>query len=246
MDVLGTLLWTPAWANGGRGQTVPPRQAADFARFARWTARHFRGRVTAWEVWNEPNDKSFWRGSARRYVHLLRTAYPAIKAGDRNALVVFGGLVHNDDRFLARAYAAGARGTFDVMATHSYQGDAPPETPDGGNDWWLLTHVPAIHELMTRHGDGGKPIWFTELGWSVHGNQLGMPFWQRGVTAEEQAAYLTRALELVELRYPYVERVYWYKDAARPGEDELQSGYGLLNVDLSPRPAYTALKTLLN
>jgi hypothetical protein len=42
-----------------------------------------------------------------------------------------------------------------------------------------------------------------------------------------------------------VEKVFWYKDAARPGEDELQSGYGLLGSDLSVRPAFWALKTLL-
>ena len=245
MEVLGTLLWTPAWANGGRGQSVPPRRRADFARFARWTARHFRGRVGAWEIWNEPNDPSFWRGSARQYVRLLRAAYPAIKAGDRNALVVFGGLMQNDDRFLARAYAAGAQGAFDVMATHPYQGNAPPEAADDGDDWWLIAHVPAIHELMARYGDGALPIWFTELGWSAHANPPGLPFWQLGVTPQEQADYLARGMALIESRYPYVEKAFWYKDAARPGEDELQSGYGLLGSDLSARPAYWALKTVL-
>ena len=247
MDVLATLLWTPDWANRGRGEATPPSRAADFRWIARRTARHFRGRVLAWEIWNEPNDKHFWRGSARRYARLLRAAYPAIKAGDPNATVVFAGLMHNDNRFLARAYAAGARGAFDVMATHPYQGvgDAVPETADDGDDWWLLTHVPAVHELMARHGDGGKPIWFTEFGWSVHPNRPGLEPWQRGVTPEEQAAYLGRAVALVQLRYPYVERAFWYKDVARSGEDELQAGYGLLKADLSPRPAYTALKALL-
>jgi len=245
MEVLGTLLWTPAWANGGRGQSVPPRRRADFARFARWTARHFRGRVGAWEIWNEPNDRSFWRSSARQYVRLLRAAYPAIKAGDRNALVVFGGLMQNDDRFLARAYAAGAQGAFDVMATHPYQGNAPPEAPDDGGEWWLLAHVPAIHQVMARWGDGRLPIWFTELGWSAHANQPGLPFWQLGVTEEEQADYLVRGMNLIDSRYPYVEKAFWYKDAARPGENKLHSGYGLLGSDLSARPAYWALKTLL-
>jgi len=246
MDVLATLLWTPGWANRGRGSATPPRRAADFAWIARRTARHFRGRVAAWEIWNEPNDNFFWRGSAKRYVRLLRAAYPAIKAGDRNATVVFAGLMHNDDRFLARAYAAGAHGAFDVMATHPYQGvgDAAPETADDGDDWWVLTHIPAVHELMARHGDGGKPIWFTEFGWSVHANRPGLELWQRGVTPEEQAAYLARAVALMRLRYPYVERAFWYKDAARAGESEVQSGYGLLKADLSPRPAYTALKGL--
>ena len=247
MKVLATLLWTPGWANRDRGAAVPPRRVADYARIARWAARHFRGRVVAWEVWNEPNDRTFWLGSAERYARLLRAAYPAIKAGDRKALVVFAGLMHNDDRFLDLAYAGGARGSFDVMATHPYQGvgDAMPETADGGDDWWLITHVPAVHEVMASHGDGAKPIWFTEFGWSAHSNWLGMENWQRGVTPEDQAAYLVRAVALVQLRYPYVERVFWYKDASRPGEDELQGGYGLLKADRSPRPAYAALEALL-
>ena len=246
MDVLATILWTPDWANGGRGATAPPTRIADFAWFSRWAARHFRGRVAAWEIWNEPNDKAFWRGSVRRYVRLLRAAYPAIKKGDPNAAVVFGGTVHNDDGYLRAAYRAGARGAFDVMATHAYQGvaDAPPETADTG-DPWLLTHVSAVHELMTRHGDGGKPIWFTEFGWSAHDNRPDLPPWRRGVSAEAQAAYLTRAFSLIGRQYPYVAKAFWYKDAARPGEDEVDSGYGLLKMDLSPRPAYWALKALL-
>ena len=50
---------------------------------------------------------------------------------------------------------------------------------------------------------------------------------------------------MIESRYPYVEKAFWYKDAARPGEDELQGGYGLLGPDLGARPAYWALKALL-
>ena len=116
---------------------------------------------------------------------------------------------------------------------------------DDGDDWWLLTHVPAVRDVMARNGDGAKPIWFTEFGWSVHDNRPDSPPWQRGVSPAEQAAYLTRALGLIGSRYPYVERAFWYKDAARPEEDEVQAGYGLLRADLTPRPAYTALKALL-
>ena len=247
MDVLLTIIWTPGWANGGRDRSVPPNRNREFAWFARWAATHFRGRVAAWEIWNEPGNKQFWKGSTRRYVSLLRAAYPAIKAGDRKSKVVFGGVSHNDDRYVAAAYRAGAKGAFDVMATHPYQGmgDSPPETADKGTDWWLMTHVEAVHRLMVRHGDGAKPIWFTEYGWSVHDNAPDEPNWSRGVTAAEQASYLVRSFALIKARYPYVERTYWYKDATRRGEDPHQAGYGLLEADLSPRPAYTALKTLL-
>ncbi len=108
-----------------------------------------------------------------------------------------------------------------------------------------MTHVKAVHELMARHGDGAKPVWFTEFGWSVHDNSPEMPLWQRGVSAEMQAQYIVRAIALVRARYPYVERMYWYKERAVRGDEVREAGFALLKTDLSPRPAYWALKTLL-
>jgi hypothetical protein len=239
MEVLATIMWTPDWANGRRGATTPPRRAADFARFMRWAARHFRGRVTAWEIWNEPEGANYWQGTAARYAKLLRAAYPAIKAGDRKVKVVFAGNSDNSPRWLAAAYRAGAKGAFDVMAAHPYRGDQAPD------DAWLLMHASQLHAVMARRGDGAKPIWFTEFGWSVHENRPDLLPWQRGVSAEQQAAYLTSAVGLIGARYPFVEKAFWYKDASRPGEDDVESGYGLLKADLGPRPAYWALKALL-
>lgn len=247
LAVLVTLLWTPSWANAGGDGAAPPRSVRDFAWFARRIARHFRGRVAAYEIWNEPDAPRFWSGDPAQYVRLLRAAYPAIKAGDRTAKVVFAGVQHNNVRWISAAYAAGAKGAFDVMATHPYQGvaDLPPEAVGNGESWWLLTDVAAVRQLMVRRGDGRKPIWFTEFGWSVHDNDAGTAPWRRGVSAETQAAYLVRAITLIRARFPYVTRAFWYKDVAVADEDAHEAGYGLLHVDLSPRPAYTALKRLL-
>ena len=243
MEVLATIMWTPSWANGGRAATVPPTRVADFARFARWAARRFRGRVAAWEIWNEPEGANFWRGTPARYARMLRAAYPAIKAGDPNAKVVFAGISNNSPRWVAAAYRAGAKGAFDVMAAHPYWGDQPPDADTG--DAWLRAHASQLHELMASHGDGSKPIWFTEFGWSVHDNTPGTPPHRRGVTHEHQAQYLVRAIAVMRVHYPYVEKAFWYKDASRPGEPVHESGYGLLRTDLAPRPAYSAMKTLL-
>jgi hypothetical protein len=243
MEVLATILWTPNWANGGRGATTPPRRVSDFARFARWAARHFRGRVAAWEIWNEPEGANFWRGTPARYVRMLRAAYPAIKAGDANAKVVFAGNSDDSPGWLAAAYRAGAKGAFDVMATHPYRGDGPPDAV--GSDAWLLVHGSRLHSVMARHGDSAKPIWVTEFGWSAHDNPPGTPSFRRGVTLEQQAQYLVRAVAVMRLRYPYVEKAFWYKDATRPADDRHHAGYGLLRADLSPRPVYSALRSLL-
>jgi hypothetical protein len=248
LKVLMMFWMTPDWANGGRGPYVPPSDPREYAKRARWMAEHFRGRVDAWEVWNEPNEDYFWDGTASQYAAMLKAAYPAFKAGDPGATVVLGGPDYNDTGWLQSLYGAGVRGSFDVMATHPYQGqhDDPPETPDtDGDNIWLLTHVEAVHELMGRWGDGAKPIWFTEFGWSAHPNQGDEAPWEVGVTRQQQADYLIRTLRLVAERYPYVTNVFWYNERNRDSDNVQVNNYGLLRRDLSPKPAYRALKRFL-
>jgi hypothetical protein len=249
MKVLVTLWLTPGWANGGKGERVPPDNPADYANFARWAAEYWRGRVAAWEVWNEPDPwQAFFQGTLDQYVSLLRGAYPAYKAGDPGAQVVLGGPSSNDDTWIRQVYTAGGKGSFDVVATHPYQGlaDSPPETPDSDNGRWWFTHMPAVRRVMAEHGDGDKPIWFTEFGWSAHDNWPGIGDWQRGVTLEQQADYLVRALEYARVNYPYVDVAFWYKERANPrGTDVHQEGFGLLNADLSERPAYRRVRDYL-
>ena len=237
--VLGTLWMTPGWANGDQGTRVPPTDDASYARMARWAAEHFRGRVSAWEVWNEPNLTDFFVGDAARYTHLLRTAYPAFKAGDPDAAVVLGGPVNNDTTWLADVYRAGAQGSFDIMATHPYQGpsDLPPEAPDNGTIW-RLSHVAAVHDLMAANGDAAKPIWFTEFGWSSHDNDASTPTWARGVTQQEQGDYLVRTLAYVSTNFPYVTNLFWYNERDNTGGDAQYDNYGLLSAGLEPKPAF--------
>jgi hypothetical protein len=57
---------------------------------------------------------------------LLKAAYPAVKIADPSALVVYGGVAHNDYRFLEQSYAAEPNlgDYYDVMATHAYPAPA--------------------------------------------------------------------------------------------------------------------------
>jgi polysaccharide biosynthesis protein PslG len=246
LHVLGTLWSTPAWANGGRGTNVPPSDVNDYARIASWAAAHFHGRVEAWEVWNEPNLTDFFTGDAAAYARLLRAAYPAFKRADSKALVVFGGPSANDTAYLARAYSAGVRGSFDVMATHPYQGiaDAPPEKPDDGTKY-TLSHVRAVRDLMVKQGDSAKPIWFTEFGWSSHANWSGVENWNRGVTPQQQGDYLVRTIRYVKANFPYVTNMFWYNERNLSTGTPQLDNYGLLDRSLSPKPAYLALQAQL-
>jgi hypothetical protein len=246
IHVLGMFWMTPGWANGGAGAIAPPTSSADYATALGWAAKHWQGRIDAWEIWNEPNTTGFWTGTTAEYVQLLKAAYPAVKANDPGALVVLGGPSENDTSWLSAAYAAGMRGSFDVMSTHPYMGmaDAAPEQPDDGSIW-TISHVGAVHNLMVANGDGSKPIWFTEFGWSSHDNWAGVENWNRGVTAQQQADYFVRAVKYVAGNYPYVTNVFWYEERNNASGNVQLDNYGLLNRDLTPKPAYTAIKTYL-
>jgi hypothetical protein len=247
IKVLATLWATPAWANGNKARNVPPTNPADYADIARWAATHYRGRVAAWEVWNEPNLADFWStADPAQYAAVVKAAYPAFKAGDPAATVVAGVTSANDDAWLARMYQAGAQGSFDVLATHPYQGPSNgiPELADTGHSW-ILDHLGAVHALMVQNGDGNKPIWATELGWSSHPNTGTEPSWKLGVTEAQQADYTVRTIQFVAAHHPYVTNLFFYTERNQNNNDAQEDNYGILNRDLTPKPVYTALQTFL-
>jgi hypothetical protein len=244
LRVLAMFWSTPAWANGGAGKRALPADPGDYAAALRWAAGRWRAEVAAWEVWNEPNSAEFLRPpDPRGYVRLLRAAYPAAKAGNPGARVVFGGTRYIDTAWIGAAYRHGARGAFDVMAVHPYQGRAslPPEAPSRGGAE-RLTHTGALVRTLRAHGDGDAPIWFTEFGWSVHGNPPGTPAWNLGVSERLQAEYLRRTLVLVRTEYPEVQNVFWYTSRDLVTGRTHQDHRGLLRRDFTPRPALRVVR----
>ena len=247
LNVLVTLLNTPGWAGGGEAGLALPRRPSAYGDVIAALADRYAGSVGAWEVWNEPNSEDFAEGAdPAAYAALLKAAYPAVKGADSDALVVFGGTQYNDDEFVAGAYEAGAQGFFDVMATHPYPApsDAAPDADDDGSPY-SLGHVAAIKRIMDRNGDGDLPVWFTEFGWSTHQNTGGEQGYERGVSAQQQGEYLIDTLRLVRSRLPYVDHVFWYAERDRQQGGSQIAHFGLLTVDLEPKPAAEALACYL-
>jgi hypothetical protein len=233
---------SPSWASGSSNTETPPRNPADYATFIHYVASRYAGRVAAWEIWNEENTARFWSTgpNAAQYVTLLKAAYPVVKSADPSALVLFGGTSLNAYNFISQAYAAGAKGNFDVMAVHPYSCRAPGAIVRDGSgniteDSFLGYRT--VHDAMLANGDE-KPIWFTEIGWSSStGGSCG--FGQA-----TQAAYLTEAYKLTD-QDPYVQVMCWYNlrnDYWSHDENSVEAQYGLLNTDFTPKPAYTAYR----
>lgn len=169
MSVLGVIHATPAWAGSILNGHPDPD---DFAEFASAVATRYSGKISAYELWNEPNGVIFYSPvSPEDYTDLLKAAYPAIKAADPGAIVIGGvlgavktvpGITMNAPTFVQRMYAAGAHGYFDALSYHPYHYTTPfsqgtdPDSP--------LEQVAAIRSLMVANGDGARQVWATEYG----------------------------------------------------------------------------------
>jgi polysaccharide biosynthesis protein PslG len=134
----------PQWAGGKYPENGPPNKLQDYGDFLTALATRYKGRISAYQIWNEPNlnvpGRSEWGGKApnpAEYTEMLKVAYKAIKAADPSALVVSAGLAptsRKDDvampdlDFLRGMYQAGAKPYFDLLGAHGAGYKVPPET----------------------------------------------------------------------------------------------------------------------
>jgi len=248
VDVVGA----PAWANGGSSSiSAPPVNPGDYAGFLNYLVNAFQGRVAAWEIWNEEATSSWWSGTPAQYTALLKAAYPAIKSADPNAIVIVGA---NDPAFLTQLYADGAEGSFDAVAVHTdtacnvtspyvYEYNQNTTTV---NQYFFLGFS-GIHTLMAANGDGSKPIYMTEIGWSSTSAECTSGPWANqklaGVTEQTQATYLQQAYHCLDQpQYSYVKAAMWFDMSDDANSTAPTDNYGLLNADNSPKPAWAAFE----
>lgn len=257
VKILMRVHGTPTWARPPKSVlSHPSTDVTDFANFMTALATRYKGKVAAYEIWNEPNLNYEWgnqKPNPAAYTDMLKAAYTAVKAVDPDALIISGGLsttgdgsdtAYGDLDFIQGMYDAGAKGYFDALGSHPYPfGHAPDEI----DPWGLsLSRVEEQHQVMLANGDNDTPIWITEVGWVLQSD------WDLGehqhisVTQAEQAQYLVQTYTSIQQEWPFVEAVFlfnldfstvsWY-----PAPEPMR-WYAILNPDRTPRPAYIQLR----
>ncbi len=129
----------PEWAGGGFPEIGPPNNMQDFADFARAVAERYKGRIDAYQIWNEPNLAREWGNrppNAAEYTQMLKATSEAIKSVDPFPLIISAGLApttRNDDvarpdtYYIQEMYDAGAAPYFDALGAHGPGYASPPE-----------------------------------------------------------------------------------------------------------------------
>jgi len=269
INVLIVVAKAPQWAIDTNGEQLLTNWT-DFQNLMFFLADRYKGKVQAWEIWNEENLASEMGGTVRPrdYLELLKAGSAGVRAADPSAKVVFGGLTPNgvndpsiaydDLQYLQLVYGLNngeISQYFDILGMHlSGTHNAPdlmypdnPGTEQGWNDHpsFFFRRGEQLRQVMLDHGDDAKPVWITEFGWTTENQAPGYEYGKDN-TDEEVATYLVRAFEIATTEWDFVTGAFvWnlnWSTLADP-EDEV-TPWSALNSDWSPRPAYTALKEM--
>jgi hypothetical protein len=203
-------LYEPVFSDGsdvpGTGKTINPNNP--WAEFVYAVVQRYKpggllatrdgwpsgAGIRVWEIWNEPDFRQFWRGSADEYARLLKVAYIAAHHADSEARVMLGGLVlFEQPNFLPHILnlyrddpsPVDKRYPFDIVAVHSYSSPA-----------FSFYAVQQTATLLAVHGLEDTPVWVNESGvavwddypgpsWATRADQI---IWRASMT--EQASYV--------------------------------------------------------
>jgi hypothetical protein len=207
----------PFWAGN------PPENAGHFADFLAAMASRYKGRIQAYQVWNEPNLAREWGGrrpDPAGYTGLLKKAYSAIKGADPKATVITAGMAPTgtdteiampDIKFYDQMYQAmkgKSDGYFDMLGVHAAGFAAPPEvSPDqtaadkpnyGGERFFAFRHVEDVRKIMEKYGDKDKRVAILEFGWTTDNRPDSPYYWHgagAGIDELKQGCYLLGALK---------------------------------------------------
>lgn len=199
-----TLSGNPSWASSLSEGYLTKTNVAELAQFMGALAERYDGdgiqdapgspKVLYFELYNEPDVGRTslyerWGDAADKYAEMLKAVYPAIKAANPRAQVVFGGIAYDfftdqDPKypenngpfvrsFFENVLKNGGGPYFDIMNFHFYPLFGPNWTKNFPKDGpGLVEKTAAVRSIMSRYGLN-KPVIITEAAWH---NNATVPF----------------------------------------------------------------------
>ncbi|PYQ37485.1 MAG: hypothetical protein DMF54_01020 [Acidobacteria bacterium] len=179
-QVLYILSGAPQWACGCTNGAARPANIELWKDFVSHVALHMKGRVAAYEIWNEPDltaNTTYGVGwdadlnASPRYVDYLVEAARIIRSTDGAVRLVGPALSGGANSRTAQifqqlentTYPDGNASAFvDVVSVHANAHDDWTAADAANRLWWNK-----LYPLQTYNPrNSGKPIWVTEFGWS--------------------------------------------------------------------------------
>lgn len=181
----------PSWAVA---RPQEPSNLDDWRAHVRTVVSRYKGRIQAYEIWNEPNLKQFWGGTTDEMLALTKEASQIIHSVDPQAIVVSPSATANYGiPWFTEFLKKGGGQYVDVIGYHFY---VNPQTLSPED---MVPVIQQVRQLMSDNGLGNKPLWNTETGWAP----------PAAMASDEVAAgFLARSYILSWAAG--VQRFYWY------------------------------------
>lgn len=210
-------------------------------RYVQALAGHYRGRVSHFEIWNEPQGESFWRPEQPgppKYVELVAMTAPAILAGQPEATLIGGAVAGMDTKFFQGCMECGLGEHIHKASFHSYR-PIPEHQYEADVKQWRA--------IIAKHKPG-IPLWHGEVGAASQpggaGGRADYPW-----SETRQAKWMLRRflsdlrMEIELISYFHtVDLVNYFSSEGPTGKTNFK---GLLRgTDYTPKPAYFAYQCL--
>ncbi|MBI5961774.1 MAG: hypothetical protein HY866_23760, partial [Chloroflexi bacterium] len=263
IEIIARLSDPPAWsqAPGTENNYTPPADYQDFVDYATAVAGRYQGRISYYQVWNEPNLYPEWGNqtvNAEAYTDLLCRTYHALKEVDPQIVVITGALGPTIDLsgrdaydllYLQRMYQAGAGACFDILSMQGYGLWSGPTDQRLRPVTINFQRVLWIRDMMVKNGDAHKAIWISEAGWNPVPNDptiANLDQYGR-VTMDQAAEWAALAYERAIKDWPWVGVVNWWYLKRADEAEKGQSWYyfRLLEPNFTPTPVYESLKAYM-
>ncbi len=240
LKLVARLGGVPAWARAATHDPQtdgPPLDLAQWTRYCEMLAQRYKSRITAYQIWNEPNLSREWGGelpAPAAYVELLAACSSAIRRADPQAILISAGLAPTgtddatampDDIYFDHLYRNNFQQHIDVLGVHA-PGFAPPEIgPDDTqalHRWFTFRRVEDLRKIMLRHGDAARQMAILEFGYTT--DTIHPEYAWFSVSEAEQAEFILRAYEYVIANWrPWVglmTLIYLPDPAWQPDDEE--------------------------
>ena len=260
LKVTMQLTAAPGWVSP-EGVWYPPRGSSDLRAwrdFSHDLVARYGTRVVRYEMWNEPNDHTFWPPGPdpAEYAALLRAGYLGAKAANPRVRVTGGAFSHNDMGYMNALYrevrkypdAQANDDFFDELSVHPYSLKAStPIAPDNtlvsgifqqtfphdfglvNTSFWGYRYMRMV---LVFHGDAHKKIYLGEFGYNTK-DAYATP-----ITDAQRADWLKRAFAVANNDSSYITGLDWYSYYT-----DVDRGFNIVNpTTLAESATFRALR----
>jgi hypothetical protein len=214
---------TPGWAQEVKSHLSFPDDLRDVYNFGAEMAKRYKGKVPAWEVWNEPDISVFSDELGDSYASMLKAMYLGFKSVDPQLLVLICSFAMGPGKFAETIFQNDVGNYFDIYNYHIY--DEVKKHIDRA-----LKHI----DLMKRYGVF-KPVWLTEAGHPIRRNDDLVEYTTD--QGRDVAEFLPKAI--ITSLSAGVDKYFWFiLPYFRENDFNL---FGLLRQDLTPTAGYCSM-----